>query len=109
MRSFARLNGEFATAEWEFARLNEEFAPLNGEFARLNGEFGVASADNLVRVGEFPQGQAGISAGAGRTACLLLDRQVLHEAPVAAGVNLDVPDAFLSDDDVRLVPERQHR
>ena len=37
---------------------------------------------------------------------LLLNRQVLHKAPVAAGVNLNIPNALPGDDCVCLIPER---
>ena len=40
---------------------------------------------------------------------VLLHSQVLHEAPVAAGINLNVLHILLGDDHVRLVPKREYR
>ncbi len=40
---------------------------------------------------------------------LLLNGHVLDEAPVTAGINLDIAYVLLSDDDVCLVPEWENR
>src|SRR5438874_13731544 len=40
---------------------------------------------------------------------LLSYRQILHESPITAGVDVNIADALCSDDHVRLIPERKHR
>ena len=40
---------------------------------------------------------------------LLYDRQILHESPITAGVDVNIADALFSDDHVRLIPEWKYR
>src|SRR5438874_11350890 len=40
---------------------------------------------------------------------LLCYRQILHESPIAAGVDMNIANALFGDHHVRLIPERKYR